>query len=82
MRKIFCVFVMTAVIIALIGMWTKFASVPTESLTVARVETAAAAQPSTSPTSQPERTSGNPKALPVQYPESDFRVLVGDQSAN
>ena len=75
MRKAIAVSVTTALIIALIGMWMRSAPVATKAATAAGIK------PSTGTISSFELTSGNRKAPASAYPESDFRVLVGDQSA-
>jgi len=66
MRKVFHVFATMAVIIALIAMWVRFASVATRSVTAERPESSAAA---TAPFELMSRAS---KALPNQYYRDPF----------
>ena len=66
MRKAVGVFVTTALIIALIGMWVRFAPVVTESVTAAGV------QPSTGTISPFGLRSKNGKVLPNQYDRDPF----------
>jgi len=66
MRIAVGVFVTTALTIALIGMWGRFAPVVTESVTAAGV------QPSTGAISPSELMSRSDKALPNQYYRDPF----------
>ena len=66
MRKVFHVFATMAVIIALIGMWVRFAPVATQSLTAERAE------PSARMISPFELMSRTSKALPNQYYRDPF----------
>jgi len=66
MRKAAAIFATIALIIALIGMWAKFAPIATKSVTAAGIE------PSTSSTSPFELMSRSSKALPKQYYEEPF----------
>ncbi len=66
MRKAVAVFVTTALIFALIGVWMRFGLVATESVTTAGV------QPSTAAISPSELMSRSNKALPNQYYRDPF----------
>jgi hypothetical protein len=66
MRKAVTVFVTIALIIALVGMWVKFAPVATKAVTAAGVE------PPTGAISPFELTLKNRKALPNQYYADPF----------
>jgi hypothetical protein len=66
MRKAIGVFATMALIVALIGMWMRFAPVATESVTAAGV------QPSTGAISPFELMSRSSKALPNQYYRDPF----------
>jgi hypothetical protein len=66
MRKTIGVFAMIALIIALIGTWTRFAPIPTEAVT------AAGLNPSTGPISPYELMSKNRKTLANQYYRDPF----------
>jgi hypothetical protein len=61
MRKAIGVFTAIALVIALIGIWTRFAPVATKAVTAARPE------PSTGAISPFELMSGSSHALPHQY---------------
>ena len=66
MRKAVTVFVTIALIIALVGMWVKFAPVATEAVTAAGIK------PSTDAISPFELMSRSSKALPNQYYRAPF----------
>ena len=66
MRKALAVFVTMALIIALVGMWVKFAPIATEAVTAAGIE------PLTAAISPFELTLKNRKALPDQYYADPF----------
>jgi hypothetical protein len=75
MRKAVGIFATMALIIALIEIWMRSAPVATESATAVGV------QPSPGAVSRFELMSRNHEAPASEHAESDFRVLVGDQSA-
>jgi hypothetical protein len=66
MRKTVSVFAAMAMIIALIGLWVRFASVATQTVT------AAGAKPPTGAISPFELMSRNRQALPNQYYRDPF----------
>jgi hypothetical protein len=66
MRKVFHVFATMAVIIALIGMWVRFAPIATQSVTAERAE------PSARMIAPFELMSRTSKALPNQYYRDPF----------
>jgi hypothetical protein len=66
MGKAISVFAMTALIIALIGMWLKFAPITTEAVTAAEV------QPSSNAISPVELTLKNGKSLPDGDQRGDY----------
>jgi hypothetical protein len=66
MRKIFRVFVMAALIVALIGMWLRFAPITTEAVTAAKV------QPLSNAISPFELTLKNSKSPPDGYHGGDY----------
>jgi hypothetical protein len=66
MRKIFHIFAMTALIVALIGMWLRFAPVTTEAVTAAEV------QPLSNAIYPFELTLKNGTSLPDGYHGGDY----------
>ena len=66
MRKAVEIFAATALIIALIGMWMRFAPIATEPVTAAGIK------PSTGAISPFELMSRSSKALPNQYYRDPF----------
>jgi hypothetical protein len=66
MSKAISVFAMMALIIALIGVWLRFAPITTEAVTAAKV------QPLSNAISPFELTLKNGKSLPAGYHEGDY----------